>query len=115
MGVDPGGWDEFRESVVVYADFPGGVVDDAVVAAAQQDEIVEVGGAAVGPVSDVVGVGPAGGVGAAGVGAALVAGGQGFALVDGDQSAAASDVQGFGSAIQDHGDEVAVAGEAAYG
>jgi hypothetical protein len=51
-----GGGFEFGLVVVgVDAGLPGGVVEDAVVVSAQQDQVVEFGVAAVGPVSDVVG------------------------------------------------------------
>jgi hypothetical protein len=43
--------------VGVEADFPGGVVDDAVVVSAQEDEVVDPGFAAGEPGGDVVGVG----------------------------------------------------------
>ena len=54
VGVDRGGWDEPR--VVIGADehFPVTVVDESVVESAQEDEVVHVGGSAVGPVPDVV-------------------------------------------------------------
>ena len=59
------GWWGEDGSAVDDGDGPGGVVDEVVVVAAEQDEVVQAGGAAVGPVLDVVGVGPAGGSGAA--------------------------------------------------
>jgi hypothetical protein len=55
------------------------VVDAVVVAAAEQDGVVEVGRAAVRPVDDVVGLAPAGWGGAAGPAAVAVAGGDGGA------------------------------------
>jgi len=48
-------------------------VDDVVVVATEQGGVREVGGAAVDPMFEVVGVGPAGGFGAAGVAASAVA------------------------------------------
>ena len=69
-----GRWEELGSAVVgVDPDLPGGVVDDPVVLAAEEDEVVELGLAAVGPVGDVVGVAHRGGSGAAGEGAVLVA------------------------------------------
>jgi len=57
VGVQAWGWEELGLSVVgVEADFPGGVVDQPVVHAAEQDEVVQAGGSAVDPVHDVVGV-----------------------------------------------------------
>src|SRR3954453_4781619 len=66
VGVEAGGWEELGSVVGgVEADFPGGGVDDRVVVAAQEHEVVQGGDAAVGPVLDVVGVagdrGPAAG------------------------------------------------------
>jgi hypothetical protein len=52
-----GGWEELGLSVVGEADLPGGVVEGAVVVAAEQHQVVQRGRAAVGPVADVVGVG----------------------------------------------------------
>ena len=56
------GWWGEDGSAVDDRDGPQGVVDEVVVVAAEQDEVVQTGGAAVGPVFEVVGVGPAGGV-----------------------------------------------------
>jgi hypothetical protein len=55
-------------------DLPAVVVHDPVVPVAQQHEIGECGGSAVGPVFDVVRLAPGGGRGAAGVDAADIAG-----------------------------------------
>jgi hypothetical protein len=49
LWVDGRRWDEFGSSVVSEADFPVAVVDFAVVPAAEQDGVVEVGLAAVLP------------------------------------------------------------------
>jgi hypothetical protein len=54
VGVDPGWWQEFGESVVADADLPAAVVDDSMVMAAEQDQVVHVSGFAIGPVDDVV-------------------------------------------------------------
>jgi hypothetical protein len=60
-------------------DVPAVVVDDSVVVSAEQDQVGQLGGAAVGPEPDVVGVAPAGWAAAAGEGAAAVADDQGAA------------------------------------
>ena len=73
-----GWWEELGSAVVgIQADLPGGVVDDAVVVAAEQDEVVQGGRPVVGPVHDVVGVAHHRGLGAAGEGAVPVAADQG--------------------------------------
>jgi hypothetical protein len=68
------------EGVAVVGGGPSGSVDDVVVVVAEQDEVGEVGGSAVFPVDDVVGVAPAGGPVAAGEDAAAVAGDERAAL-----------------------------------
>ena len=73
FGVDPGGGDEFGQAVAGDADGPVLVVCGVVVAGAQQDGVEQVGGAAVGPVQQMVDVAPAGGQVAAGEGAARIA------------------------------------------
>jgi hypothetical protein len=79
------------------------VVDHAVVGAAQQHEIVEVGGAAVDPVLDVVRCAVLGWGGAAGVGASVVAFGEGGALVAGGVAVTVPDIQRFTLAPEDQG------------
>jgi hypothetical protein len=112
----PRGWEELGFAVVgVEADLPGGVVDDAVVFAAEQDEVVEGGFAAVGPVDDVVGVAHDWWSGAAGEGAVMVAGHEGSPQGWGDESGGASDVEDLAIGAEADGDEVGVAGQAAYG
>ena len=101
--------------VGVEADLPGGVVDDAVVLAAEQDEVVQAGRAAVGPVDDVVGVAHHGWAGAAGEGAVVVAGDQGAPQGRGDESCGAADVEDLAVGAEADRDEVGVAGQAAYG
>src|SRR6476469_5010783 len=87
------------------------VVDLGVVSRAEQGAVGQVGGSAVAPVHDVVGVAPGGGDGAAGEAAAVVAGGQGQALGAGEQAPAAAEVEGFAVAAEDQGDDLGVAGE----
>jgi hypothetical protein len=69
------------------------VVCDGVVVAAEQDEVVQVGGSAVGPVDDVVGDAPGGWAGAAGEGAAAVSGGEGGELGGGGGAVFAADLE----------------------
>jgi hypothetical protein len=52
--VEPGGWEEVGQAVGGEPDGPFGVVDDAVVVAAEQNRVVQAGRSAVGPVDDVV-------------------------------------------------------------
>src|SRR5690606_847852 len=77
----------------VEVDAPVSFVDFAVVVSAEQEQVVDVGAAAVPPGQEVVGVGPGGGGGAAGPAAAAVAGLQGFAHPGGDEAVVASDLQ----------------------
>jgi hypothetical protein len=81
LGVEGGWWDEVGVLVGAEADLPAavGVVDESVVVAAEQDEVVQGGGTAVGPGGDVVGVGEAWWAVAVGEGAAAVADVQGAA------------------------------------
>ena len=111
-----GWWEELGVVVGgVEPDLPGGVVDEAVVVAAEQDHVVQAGGAAVGPVLEVVGVAHQGWAGAVGEGAVLVAGDQGSPDGGGDQAVDAADVEDLGVGAEDGGDQVGVAGEPAYG
>ena len=81
------------------------VVDGAVVLSAEQDQVVQGGVAAVGPVPDVVGVGPGWGAVAAGKGAAAVADGERGAQGGWDQAGAAADVEGLAVRVEhDPGD-----------
>ena len=73
-------------------------IDLAVMRPAEQGESVEVGGAAVGPVGDVVGVAVFGWDGAAGDDTAAVAYREGFALGGGGESLGPSDRQREGGA-----------------
>lgn len=83
--------------------------------AAQQHQVVEAGGSAVGPVEDVVGVAGDGEAVAAGEGAVLVAQDEGEPDRGGDQAAGATDVEDLALAAEDGGDDLGVAGQAAYG
>jgi hypothetical protein len=60
LGVEAGRWDEVGMPVGPKADLPAGVrvVDESVVVAAEQHEVVQGRGPALGPGGDVVGVGP---------------------------------------------------------
>ena len=106
-----GWWQEFGHRVVgIDADLPGGVVDDAVMVATQEHEVVEFRLAAVCPVSDVVGVAHHRGSSAAGERAVLVAQDQGDPDRGGDESLGAADVEDAAVGTQDAGDHVGVAG-----
>jgi hypothetical protein len=94
---------------------PGGVVEDSVVFSAEQHEVVQARGAAVGPVGDVVGVAHDRWAGAAGEGAVPVAGDQCPPLGGADQPAGLSQVEDLAFGAEDDGDEVGVAGESADG
>jgi hypothetical protein len=114
LGVEGWWWSVFGSSVVpVESYLPGGVVDGAVVVAAEQGEVVEGGVAAVGPVGEVVGVAHQGWAGAAGEGAVLVAGHEGGPQGGGDQAVGAAEVEDLAGGAVDGGDDLGVAGEPA--
>src|SRR6266545_307155 len=115
VGVDPGGWGEFGQAVAGDADGPVLVVCGVVVSGAEEDGVVQVGGAAVGPVPQMVGVAPAGGQVAAGEGAARIPQDQGAAQRGGDGALRAAEVQGLAGPAEDGGDDFGVAGESAHG
>ena len=93
-GATPRRGQELGLAVVgVEADLPRGVVEDAVVFAADEDEVVQAGRAAVGPMHDVVGVTHHRWAGAAWEGTVPVAGHEGAPQCGGDQSGRASDVE----------------------
>lgn len=54
VGIYPGWGNEFGEPVGGDADIPAAVMNGGVVIGAQQDQVVQGGGAAVGPVDDVM-------------------------------------------------------------
>ena len=62
-----------------------------------------------------MGLSPAGGAGAAGPGAAAVAVGEDSALGGGEQALFAADVEDLGFAVDDEGQDLGVAGDAAGG
>ena len=79
------------------------------VGAAEHDQVVDAGGAAVFPLDDVVDLAPAGWSVASGVGAAVVAGGDGAADVGRDRALGPADVEGFAVRAQHHGQDPGVA------
>ena len=89
------------------------VVDVSVASVAQQGEVIQRSGAAVGPEPDVVGVAPAGGGGAADT--ARIAHGQCFAHRGGHRPGGAADVEGLGCPVGDHPADRGVAGPHACG
>ena len=116
MGVEGGWWFEFGSSIRgVEACLPGCVVDDAVVMAAEQGEVVELGWAAVDPVGEVVGVAHEGWSSAGGEGAVSVAEDQGGPDRGGDRSAEAAHVEDLAVAAEDGGDDLGVTGQPAEG
>ena len=74
-------------------DGPAALVGELVVAVAEQDEVVVVGGAVVGVVDDVVGVAPGRSDGAAGPAASLVSGDEGVEQVVGHESVFVAEVE----------------------
>ncbi|NIL87379.1 hypothetical protein RhoFasGS6_04802 [Rhodococcus fascians] len=96
-------------------DFPVTVVDESVVESTQEDEVVHVGGATVGPVPDVMAFGPGGGFAAAGERATVIAGGQRTFLFRGDGARGAGEVQWVAVLVHDDGGEKTIAGELARG
>src|SRR4051794_2585996 len=109
FGAGFGWWPEFGFSVLgIDADFPWGVVGDAVVVSAEQDEVVEVGLAAGCPVSDVVGVAHRRWSVAAGERTVSVADDQGGPDPSGDGSSGAAHVEGFATGAEDGGDDLGV-------
>src|ERR671910_1511694 len=81
---------------------------------AEQDEIVQVGGAAVGPVNAVVGVAPLGRAGAAGEGASSVADDQRGPLSGGHGAVFSADVEGHAGRVGDDAGDVGVAADPAH-
>src|SRR6478735_9316803 len=113
-GVEVGWWDEPGDAGP-HLDGPVFFVDHVVVMGAEQGSVVGSGGAAAGPVGDVVGLAPGGGDGALREGAALVPGGDGLADVGREDAGGASDVQDLALAAEDDRDDVGVAGDFADG
>src|SRR6478672_5052429 len=109
------GWRDEPGNARAGLDGPLFFVDQVVMVGTQECSVVCAGGAAAGPVGDVVGFAPGCGDGAAGEGAALVAGGEGFADVGREDSGGAADVQDPAGGAEEDGDEVGVAGDFADG
>jgi hypothetical protein len=107
----PGWWVELGDAVA-HVDAPVGMVDEAVVATAQRNTIVDAGGAVVGPVDNVVDVAPASGHGTAREGAAIITQDHCAANRRGDGAAGAPDVQWFAARAEHERDEFCVAGDA---
>jgi hypothetical protein len=101
--------------VRVESDFPGCVVNDPVMVAAEENKVPEAGLAAVGPVLDVVGVAHDRWSGAAGEGAVPVAQDQGGPDGEGDQASGAAHIQGFAVARENGGDDLGVTRQPADG
>ena len=91
------------------------LVDPGVVVGAEQGQVGQGGGPAVGPVLDVVGVAPLRWSPASGEGAPCVAGPECGLQGGGDQAFGAPDVQGLALAAQHDRDDGGVAGELADG
>ena len=108
-GVDGFGWDGVGVSVVAHDELPVAVVDEAVAFSADEREVVDVGGAAVFPESDVVGLAPL--CGAAAHDAAGVADGQGDALVVAGESGGSSEREWYAVVVDDDRGQVGVAGD----
>ena len=89
-------------------------MDDGVVAAAEQGAVAQVGGSAVEPVRDVVGLAPHRWDGAAGIAAALVAVGKGAALGGGEEALGVAEVEDLGAGAEDHRDDAGLAGQASH-
>jgi hypothetical protein len=95
--------------VAIAGDGPAGFVGVPVVVAAEQDHVVDVGVAAVGPVPDVVGVAPLGWAVSAAGDVATVAGVEGPPLGGGGEAVGAAQVQGFAGGVEQQPGEVGVA------
>ena len=89
-------WGGGQPPVGVAGQPPAALMDRAMMGAAEQGQVVEVGGAAMEPVSEVVGFAPGRGPVAAGHHTAAVADDQGGALGGGDDPAGPADLQRLG-------------------
>ena len=92
-------------------ELPSAFVAQHVVAAAEQHQVVEVGGAAVLPGCEVMRVAPAGRPLAAGEGAVPVTVHEGASLGFGDEAGVAAEVEDLLLAVHDHAADRTVAGE----
>src|SRR5690242_14234773 len=87
------GWWVHRGLATRDRDGPAGVVGEVVVGGAEQGEVGQVGGSAVGPVADVVWFAPGGWAVAGRADAAAVAESEGFALGGAGGAAGAAEVE----------------------
>src|SRR4051794_37088569 len=104
LGIQPRRWGPEGDAVLDL-DLPPVLLEVAVVEAAHEAEVVEVGAAALDPLDDVMNLGPGRGAIAAGEGAAAVPGGQREALTAGGQPAAGAvgeDPTGVGEDHREH-------------
>jgi hypothetical protein len=99
------GWVEPEVAGRGLGDGPGSGVDEPVVVAAQQDQVLQRGGSAVDPVHDVVGVAHDRGAGAAGEPAVPVPGHQGPPDRRGDKPLLTADVEDLPAAAEHDRDE----------
>ena len=113
MWVEVCGWDEFGSPVGAESDGPFVLVDESVVVSAEGDAVVAVGPAAVAPEHDVVDVAPAAWSITAGEGAAAVAEEDGCACGAGERSPGAAEVDWDTLAVEDDGEDLGFAGDAA--
>ena len=90
------GWAGGQAAVRVTGQPPAALVDRPVMGPAQQGQVLEVGGAAMEPMSEMVGFAPGQGPVAAGEHTAAVAHGQGGALGGGHDPAGPADLQRLG-------------------
>ena len=97
-GVFSVGWGGGQPAVGVAGQPPPSLMHRAVVGSADQGQVVQVGGAAMQPMLEMVGFAPGQGSRAAGEDTAAVADDQGGALGGGDDSGGAADLQGLGGA-----------------
>jgi hypothetical protein len=94
---------------VAHSYSPAGFVDHDVVGQAKQDQIIEIGGSAVGLMCDVVRGAPVGTLATAGMRTAAVAGGERGALGRAGGAAGAAEVERDAVAAEDGGGDAGVA------
>nr|WP_235947382.1 hypothetical protein [Candidatus Frankia alpina] len=95
------------------SDGPTVVVEETVVPAADEHEVVQAGGAVVGPMPNVVRLAPTRRPVATGECATAVAGDQGAAQVGRDGALRAADVEGDAVRVEDDAADLGVAGQTA--
>jgi hypothetical protein len=116
LSTPPGWWPELGSAVErVEPDLPRRGVDQGVVGTAEEHEVVEAGVAAVGPVSEVVGVAGEWHPAAAGEPAVLVAQHERFPDRCRHQALGATHVEHLAQRAEDGGDDLGVAGQPADG